>query len=99
MAGAYSKLAMTPLTEPSYRSYRFNRLLVGLCIGLLALLAAIYLLILASVPSFYDQAIHGQIATQYIAGSVYFSQAMLNTGATLRGMSLPAFLVYNLALN
>jgi len=87
---------MTPLSEPSAR---FNRLLTRLCVALLVILAGIYVLILASVPAFYQLALHGQIATQVVAGTVILSQAMLNSGAAARGLSLPAYLLYNLALN
>src|SRR5437764_3771427 len=86
---------MTPITVPS----RLNRLAIRLCMALLALLAAIYLLIFASVPAFYQLALHGQIATQVVAGTVFFSQALLNSGAAARGLSLPAYLLYDLGLN
>jgi len=87
---------MTPLSDSSAR---FNLLLTRICMALLVILAAIYVLIFASVPAFDQLALHGQIATQVVAGTVILSQAMLNSGAAARGLSLPAYLLYNLALN
>src|SRR5207249_10755659 len=41
----------------------------------------------------------GQVPTQALAGETILSQALLEQGAALRGMPLPAYLVYNLGVN
>jgi hypothetical protein len=96
MAVPYSERQMAATLAASRP---FNRVLTGLCVALLAGLAAIYMLILASVPAFYDLAIQARLAPQYVADNVFFSQDMLAAGAANRGMSLTTFVLYDLVLH
>ena len=87
---------MTATLDSSRRS---NRFAIALCAALLVLVAAQYVFIFASVPVYYRLAIAGHIPTQTIKSDTFISQAMLVDAAAQRGMTLPTYIVYNLALN
>src|SRR6185369_13534526 len=81
------------------RSVRMNSWLIRICAGLLVVLAAQYVFILASVPAFYRLAVNGQVPTLMTGTDVIFSQGLLAENAARRGLTLPAYVVYFLVLN
>ena len=96
MAVAYSERQMAATLDTPRRA---NRLLIALIWATLVLVAASYVFTFISIPAYYQLAIHGQVPTQSLAGETVLSQAMLEQGARLRGLSLPAYLIYDLVVN
>jgi hypothetical protein len=88
---------LTPV--PSRRQGRLDHVLI-VVFGLLIVYAiGCYLFVLASIPVYYQRVVTQTAPTVVLNGETLVSNAQIAANAAARGMTLPVYAIYNLALN
>ena len=87
----------TPL--PSRRQGRWNRILIAIFGILIAYCVACYVLVLASIPVYYQRVVSGTVPTVILNGDTMISNAQVAADAAARAMTLPVYAIYSVALN
>ena len=88
-----------PTHDPSRRQGRLDRLLIPVFGLLIVYVIVCYILVLASIPTYYQRVVTQTVPTAVVNGETVVSNAQIAANAEARGMTLPVYAVYNLALN
>ena len=88
-----------PTHDPSRRQGRLDRLLTPVFGLLIVYVIVCYILVLASIPTYYQRVVTQTVPTAVVNGETVVSNAQIAANAEARGMTLPVYAVYNLALN
>jgi len=81
------------------RPSRQNRILILIFGLLIAYVVVCYLLVLASIPIYYQRVVTQTVPTVLVNGETMVSNAQIAGEAAARNMTLPRYAIYNLALN
>jgi hypothetical protein len=87
----------TPLS--SRRQGRWNRILIAIFGILIAYCVTCYVLVLASIPVYYQRVVSGTVPTVILNGNTMTSNAQVTADAAARAMTLPVYAIYSAALN
>ena len=85
--------------QPSRRQGDWNRILIAIFGVLIAYCVACYVLVLASIPVYYQRVVSGTVPTVILSGESMISNAEVIAEAAARGMALSAYAVYFVALD
>ena len=88
-----------PTSLPSRRQGRWNRILIAIFGVLIAYCVACYVLVLASLPVYYQRVVSETVPTVILNGDTMISNAQVAADAAARAMTLPVYAIYSVALN
>ena len=88
-----------PTSLPSRRQGRRNRILIAIFGILIAYCIACYVLVLASIPVYYQRVVSGTVPTVILNGDTMISNAQVRRMLRRVRMTLPVYAIYIVALN
>ncbi len=86
-------------SDPLQPQGRWNRRLIAVLRLLIGYVIVCYVLILASIPTYFQRLVAGTVPTIVIGGETILSNTVMAAEAGARGMTLPAYAAYSLVVN